>query len=51
MKFTPEQEAQIASYIRQGCTREQAIRIVTARPATSTAKGNLNGNQGFSLMR
>lgn len=49
--LTAQQEAQVASYIKQGCTREQAVRIVTARPAKSSAKGNLNTSNGFSLMR
>lgn len=51
MKFTSEQEAQIASYIKQGCSREQAIRIVTARPATSTARGSLTNQKPFSLLK
>lgn len=50
--LTAQQEQQVASYIKQGCTREQAVRIVTARPATSTARGNLSStNKAFSLLK
>ena len=49
--LTAQQEAQVQDYIKQGCSREQAIRIVTARPATSTARGSLTNQKPFSLLK
>jgi hypothetical protein len=38
--------------MKQGADRATATRIVNAKPAKSSAKGNLSStNQGFSLLK
>lgn len=50
--LTSEQQANVDRWVQQGMDRETAIRVATAPSRKPKAtKGNLNYNQGFSLLK